>query len=144
MINQPLNAIEKTKIILYFILLLATFVFAMVPVALISISMSRAKRYANFAPLDSARIMISIYFGIVTIGFAVAGVLNTLYVNGDEAMALFTLAGMGAMMLLLTNILFFNTLKAHQNWIIQYGIFVDALDVNPNESLPMDSEVVEK
>jgi|GEM_PF-1459242 len=144
MLNHPLNTTERAKIILFFILLLATFIFAIIPVAVIALSSSRMRRYQNFAPMDSARVIISIYYAIVMIGFAVAGILNTLYVNGDEATALFVLSSMGALMLVLSNLLYFNTLKKHQNWVMQYGVFVDAIDINPNESLALDSEVVEK
>ncbi|MEA2027389.1 MAG: hypothetical protein U9N49_00230 [Campylobacterota bacterium] len=144
MINQPLSTFERAKIILFYILLLATFIFAIIPVAVIALSSSRMRRYQNFAPVDSARVIVSIYYAIVMIGFAVAGILNSIYVNGDEAIALFILSAMGGVMLLLANTLYFNTLKAHQNWVMQYGVFVDAIDINPNESLPVDGEIVEK
>jgi len=140
MINHPLNTIEKAKIILFFILLLATFLFAVIPVIVIALSTSRMRRYQNFASMDSARVILSIYYAIVMLGFAVAGTLNSLYVNGDEATSLFVLSAMGGVMLLLSNILYFNTLKKHQNWIVAYGVFVDAIDINPHEPLPMDEE----
>jgi len=144
MLNLPLSTTEKAKVILYFISLLATFIFAIIPVAVITLTMNRAKRYQNFAPLDSARVILSIYYTVVMIGFAVGGVLNTIYVNGDEATALFTLSFIGALMIAATNLLFFNILKAHQNWVVEYGIFVDRLDIDPNETLPMDGEIVEQ
>jgi len=139
MLNHPLTTAEKAKVILFFIFLLGTFIFAVIPVAVIALSSSRMRRYQNFAPMDGARVMISIYYAIVMIGFAVAGILNTLYINGDEATALFSLSGMGGVMLLLSNTLYFNTLKAHQNWVMRYGTFVDAIDINPNERLDVET-----
>ncbi|KIM10914.1 MAG: hypothetical protein KU38_06930 [Sulfurovum sp. FS08-3] len=139
MLNHPLSTAQKAKIILFFILLLATFIFAIIPVVVIALATSQMRRYQNFAPMESARVIVSIYYAIVMIGFAILGILNSLYVNGDEATALFVLSAMGGVMLLLSNILYFNTLKNHQNWIVAYGIFVDATDIHPYESL--DNEV---
>jgi uncharacterized membrane protein len=142
MINEPLNTSERAKVIGFFIMLLGTFIFAIIPIFLIFVALNRSKRYQNFAPLDSARVYVSIYYALVTLGFMVAGILNLIHVNGDEATPLFILSMMGVLMLVSSNVLLFSTLKKHQNWVIHYGIFVDKLDVDPN--LPIDSEIVEK
>ncbi len=125
--NLPLDGADRTKIIVYFALLILPFMWfgvSIVILLIVTFSIYIMKKDKNFKSIIKAKEYISIYLYVAALVFISIGLLN----YGDGwILAIISVVSL-LILLLSFEYLFFDVLKKHEIWIINNGIFADYKD----------------
>ena len=145
--NLPLDGTERVMIIGFFVGLVATIFFGIIPIIICLGLIFIIKKDKSIKSLESGK---KIFLGyLITLGFILSifcfvsaqnsyeyylGYLSGDYIFGrDYIYDVYNYVGLGLIVVplaayliyLISNILFFNILKKHGEWIINNGIFAD-------------------
>lgn len=122
--NLPLNGSEKVKILSYFSILIATLFFGVLPILLIFVSIYIMRKDKKYNQLELMQKLFIIYFSLVSIGWIIFAF--NVSVKDTGIVISIILAVLSLLMIIVSDILFFDILKKHEQWIIENGLFADS------------------
>ncbi|MGJ0344896.1 SHOCT domain-containing protein [Aliarcobacter cryaerophilus] len=115
--NIPLSGIERIVIIGFFVVLLATFIFGIIPIIILLGLLYIIKKDKSMKSLENTKIIFLIYLIIISI-------LVYLFqgdIKDHRWIVIFI-----SIIIYLIAIVFFNILKKHEKWIVENGLFADS------------------
>lgn len=123
--NSPLSGGERIKLIVYFIILLATSFpigSGAIPLIVSLITLYIIKTNKNFDSVGTSYMITVIACILAAAGWFFAASESRNFFEGN----LFSIFSIGSLILIpLLNILFFSILEKHEEWIITNGLFAD-------------------
>jgi len=135
--NQPLSSSDQFKILIFLLLLIPPVVFygiGLIPAIFIGFGLFMMNKNKDFSYVVSAeknfkiffKIIMAIIVAILSLSFIIAVITNEFSSNADDfelVLGYLFSAGVCLAYIILSNVLFFDVLKAHSEWVEINGIF---------------------